>query len=125
MRQLPHPKVEEITLVGVLAALSDPVRLAIVSALAETGQEQAWGDFEVEVGASTLSHHMKVLRTAGLIDHRKDGTRCFVSLRLDFEQRFPGLLKCILTFAPPTGRVSRRSGGAKAGSRGQAPKAAR
>ena len=100
MRQLRHPKVEEITLTGVLAALSDPVRLAIVSTLAQTGGERAWSDFDVDVGASTLSHHMKVLRLAGVINHRKDGTRCFVSLRPDLERVFPGLLGCILGFAP-------------------------
>jgi DNA-binding transcriptional ArsR family regulator len=105
MRQIRHPKVEEITLTGVLAALSDPVRLAIVSMLARSGAERAWSDFDVEVGASTLSHHLKVLRTAGVIDHRKDGTRCFVSLRPDLDRVFPGLLECILDFASRPGRV--------------------
>ncbi len=100
MRQLRHPKLGEITLTGVLAALSDPVRLEIVARLAETGGERGWSDFDVAVGASTLSHHMKVLRTAGVIDHRKDGTRCYVSLRGDLERIFPGLLRCILGFVP-------------------------
>jgi DNA-binding transcriptional ArsR family regulator len=100
MRQLRHPKLEEITLTGVLAALSDPVRLSIVSALANSDGERAWSDFDVDVCASTLSHHMKTLRTAGLIDHRKDGTRCYVSLRPDLERVFPGLLGCILGFLP-------------------------
>ena len=49
MRQLRHPKAEEITLTGVLAALSDPVRLSIVFTLAEAGDERAWSDFDVEV----------------------------------------------------------------------------
>jgi DNA-binding transcriptional ArsR family regulator len=100
MKQLRHPRVEEITLTGVLGALSDPVRLEIVCTLARSGVERAWGDFDVGVGASTLSHHLKALRTAGVIDHRKDGTRCFVSLRPELEQVFPGLLECILRFAP-------------------------
>ncbi len=98
MRQLRHPKIDEITLTGVLAALSDPVRLEIVSKLAESEGERSWGDFDVEVCASTLSHHLKTLREAGLIDHRKDGTRCYVSLRPDLERVFPGLLRCILSF---------------------------
>jgi DNA-binding transcriptional ArsR family regulator len=99
MRQLQHPKIEQIMLTGVLAALADPVRLAIVARLAETGGERAWADFDVSVCASTLSHHMKALREAGVIEHRKDGTRCFVSLRPDLDRRFPGLLGCILRFA--------------------------
>ncbi len=99
MRQLPHPGIDETTLCGVLAALSDPVRLAIVGRLAD-GAEHGWGDFDVEVCPSTLSHHLKTLRIAGMIDHRKDGTRCFISLRPDLERRFPGLLACILNFVP-------------------------
>ena len=98
MRQLPHPKIGETKLCGVLGALSDPVRLAIIGRLAD-GAEHGWGDFDAAVCPSTLSHHMKTLRLAGLIDHRKAGTRCFVSLRPDFERRFPGLLSCILAFA--------------------------
>src|SRR4051794_5998471 len=106
MRQLEHPKIEEITLTGVLAALSHPVRLAIVCTLAKTGRERSWSDFDVDVVASTLSHHLKELRTAGVIEHRKDGTRCFVSLRPDLEKVFPGLLTCILGFAPDVGQDS-------------------
>jgi DNA-binding transcriptional ArsR family regulator len=103
MRQLRHPRIEEVTLTGVLAALSDPVRLSVVSTLAEGG-ERNWGEFDVEVCNSTLSHHLKVLREAGVVAHRKDGTRCFVSLRPDLERRFPGLLGCILRFAPDRSR---------------------
>lgn len=98
MRQLRHPKPGDITLVGVLGALSDPVRLSVVAAIAN-GDERSWGDFEVGVCNSTLSHHMKVLRLAGILNHRKDGTRCFVSLRPDLDAIFPGLLPCILKFA--------------------------
>lgn len=99
MRQFRHPAPEEISLAPVLHALSDPVRLAIVARLAECGGERGWGEFDVEVGPSTLSHHLKILRQAGVIHHRKQGTRCFVSLRPELEQRFPGLLSSILQFA--------------------------
>jgi DNA-binding transcriptional ArsR family regulator len=61
VRQLPHPKIDEVTLPGVLAALSDPARLRIVRALAGAGagRERPWGEFDVGVGPSTLSHHMR------------------------------------------------------------------
>ena len=111
MRQLRHPSAEEISLAGVLGALSDPVRLAVVRALAD-GREQGWGDFDVGVAPSTLSNHMRVLREAGLINHRKDGTRCFVALRPDLEHVFPGLLKSVLRFCG--GRPIRKVGPAKA-----------
>ena len=126
MRQYRHPAPEEITLPKVLAALSDPVRLSIVEALAKGG-ERGWSGFGACVANSTLSHHMKVLRLAGVIANRGDGTRCFVSLRPELEQAFPGLLRSILKFsasaakartsstaAPKTSSVaSARSAGAK------------
>ncbi|MBW4022032.1 MAG: helix-turn-helix transcriptional regulator [Proteobacteria bacterium] len=95
----PHPDVSEVTLPEVLHALSDPVRLSILQALVP-GQESAWSGFMVSVAPSTLSHHMKVLRNAGLITHRKEGTRCLVSLRQDLGERFPGLLDTVLRLAP-------------------------
>ena len=104
MRQYRHPKEDEITLTKVLAALSDPVRLSIVSALARNG-ERGWSGFDACVSNSTLSHHMKVLRQAGVITSRGDGTRCYVSLRPELEHAFPGLLQSILTFAHGEGSL--------------------
>ena len=69
-----------------LSALGHPVRLQILRFVVQAGSTgAAAGDIQshVDLPASTLSHHLKALRTAGVIDHRKDGTRCFVSLRPD------------------------------------------
>jgi DNA-binding transcriptional ArsR family regulator len=98
MRKLPHPAPSQIALTRVLAALGDKIRLSIIGTLVRSKGEVRWGDFEKKfhVGKATLSHHMKTLRLAGLIDHRKEGTRCFVSLRKDIETNFPGLLKAVL-----------------------------
>ena len=96
MRQLRHPEVDEITLTGVLAALSDPVRLRIVRELA-AGGEQACGAMPLGVSASTRSHHFKILREAGLTTTRVHGTQRLVSLRRgDLDERFPGLLAAVL-----------------------------
>ena len=95
----PHPPIEGVGLFEVLHALSDPLRLSILQALAPD-HEAAWNAFAGEVAPSTLSHHMKVLRNAGLITHRRDGTRCFVSLRPELARRFPGLLDTVLRLAP-------------------------
>lgn len=101
MRQLPHPTPREITLTSVLAALSDPVRLAIVARLARRPGEHNWNDFaDLGVAPSTLSHHMKTLRLAGLIHHRKCGTRCHVSLRGDLDTTLPDLLPTVLNLLP-------------------------
>ncbi|CAM5771058.1 hypothetical protein LMIY3S_03381 [Labrys miyagiensis] len=98
MKQHPHPDVNEISLIGVLAALGDPVRLSIVSALVAEG-EKGSTDFACDVANSTLSHHIKQLREAGVVVHRKEGTRCFVALRPEIERKFPGLLESVLKFA--------------------------
>jgi DNA-binding transcriptional ArsR family regulator len=94
VKQADHPKISEVTLAGALAALSDPVRLDIVQAL-RAGERSA-SAFDCNLANSTRSHHLKVLREAGLINHRAAGTRCFVSLRPEFEDRFPGLLASVL-----------------------------
>jgi DNA-binding transcriptional ArsR family regulator len=96
-RQLDHPSAKEITLARVLHALSDPVRLSVVADLAR-GTERGSSEFRCGVSESTLSHHLKVLRLAGVINHRKEGTRCFVALRPELEAAFPGLLASILRF---------------------------
>jgi DNA-binding transcriptional ArsR family regulator len=96
-KQLTHPRVKEITLARVLHALSDPVRLSVVADLAG-GTERGSSEFECGIANSTLSHHLKVLRLAGVINHRKEGTRCFVALRPELEKTFPGLLASILKF---------------------------
>src|SRR5262245_13547677 len=99
-KQLAHPSAQEITLERVLQALSDPVRLSVVADLAGGG-ERGSSEFDCGVAESTLSHHLKVLRLAGIINHRKEGTRCFVTLRPDLDKAFPGLLESILKFRRP------------------------
>lgn len=81
-----------------LHALSDPVRLSVVADLAG-GEERGSSEFDCGVAESTLSHHLKVLRLAGVITHRKVGTRCYVGLRPELEKTFPGLLASILRFS--------------------------
>jgi DNA-binding transcriptional ArsR family regulator len=63
-------------------------------------------EFDCGVAESTLSHHLKVLRLAGVINHRKEGTRCFVALRPELETAFPGLLASILKFRGAPGELS-------------------
>lgn len=96
MRNLHHPRIDECSLPDVLHALSDPVRLQIVRALADC-HEQSCSAVESSVSKSTLSHHFKVLREAGVTFTRVNGTHRYVSLRTqDLDQRFPGLLGSVL-----------------------------
>jgi len=97
--QFDEPQLEDVTLAVMMAALSDPVRVAIVRELAGRG-EATCGAFEVGVSKATRSHHFKVLREAGLTRTRAEGTHRFVALRSDeVEVRFPGLLVAVLTAA--------------------------
>jgi DNA-binding transcriptional ArsR family regulator len=97
---LPHPRREQIELGRVLHALSDPVRLKIVSSLASEG-ECPMGQIEVPVSKSTCTHHFKVLREAGVLTQRQVGTARMNTLRReDLDARFPGLLETVLRAAP-------------------------
>jgi DNA-binding transcriptional ArsR family regulator len=96
---LTHPSSNELKLATVMDALSDPVRVAIVRALAAEG-ETACGVLDLGVSPATRSHHFRVLRYAGITLTRPDGTHRYVSLRReDLDERFPGLLDAVLTAA--------------------------
>ena len=98
--EIAHPQRSEIELGAVLHALSDPVRLKIVAALAAGKGEYSCGSFDVPVTKSTCTHHFKVLREAGVIHQRQEGTARLNALRRDdLEARFPGLLTTILEAA--------------------------
>jgi DNA-binding transcriptional ArsR family regulator len=98
---LHHPRPDELELPAVLHALSDPQRLRIVQTLAEDPAPRPCGTFDLEVSKSTLTHHFRVLREAGVIEQRSDGTSKFNSLRReDLDTRFPGLLEAVLESAP-------------------------
>jgi DNA-binding transcriptional ArsR family regulator len=96
--RLPQPLREEIELTAVLHALSDPIRLEIANGLCACGGERRCGAFGVPVTKSTLTHHFRVLREAGVIEQRREGTARMSRLRRDdLDTRFPGLLDAVLT----------------------------
>jgi DNA-binding transcriptional ArsR family regulator len=99
MKILHHPQAADIELSSVLYALSDPTRLGIVEEAARSG-EQPCSHFHARVVKSTMSHHIRTLREAGVIRVRIQGTQHFITLRSeDLEARFPGLLQSILQAA--------------------------
>ncbi|WP_406506323.1 ArsR/SmtB family transcription factor [Streptomyces sp. NBC_01602] len=103
MKNQHSPSTSEITLPRVLAALGDPTRPGIVRLLAD-GRERGWGQLQAPVAKSTLSHHLKVLRDAGITQTRQEGTRCFVALRRDdLDARFPHLTAALLSAAAADG----------------------
>ena len=95
-----QPARAELVLATVLHALSDPVRLRIVAALAATDEQPSCGAFDLPVTKSTCTHHFKVLREAGVIQQRQRGTARLNALRReDLDARFPGLLDSVLRAA--------------------------
>lgn len=99
MKQAHHPDQDDIGLITVMGALSDPIRVGLVRVLAD-GRERGWGELRAPVAKSTLSHHLRVLRDAGVTRTRQEGTRCYVELRRgDLDARFPGLLNAVLDAA--------------------------
>jgi DNA-binding transcriptional ArsR family regulator len=102
MVQFVHPARDDITLAGVLGALADPMRLRIVKSLAARKNE-CMSCTEAtpcpDMAKSTLSHHFRVLREAGLITTTKQGVENRNVLREDdINARFPKLLKTILSY---------------------------
>jgi DNA-binding transcriptional ArsR family regulator len=96
LRQHLHPGV-----VGVLEALADPMRMAIVRRLA-SGVECPCGWLGVPISKSTLTHHLHVLHAAGIVVKREEGTRRMLSLdREGMGRRYPGLLDAILAAPEP------------------------
>jgi DNA-binding transcriptional ArsR family regulator len=92
-----QPRTAEIELPAILHALSDPQRLRIVRELAASEEPLACGSFALNVGKSTRTHHLRVLRLAGVIEQRREGTRRLSILRrADLDDRFPGLLDAVL-----------------------------
>ena len=60
-----------------LKALSDPVRLRLLSVVAShTGGEACVCDLSagIDLTQPTISHHLKILRTAGLLDSERRGS---------------------------------------------------
>lgn len=99
MRLLYHPDIKTISLASVLYALGDPVRLEIVMRLAKH-EELPCAGLAISIAKSTLSHHFKILRDAGILYCRKEGTQHINSLRREeLDARFPGLLNAVLCCA--------------------------
>ncbi len=96
MKVLYHPDRHEIELTSVLYALSDPIRLHIISQIVHEG-ESPCNAFQVPIAKSTLSHHLRTLRESGVVFTRSHGTQRLLTVRVDdLNERFPGVLDAVL-----------------------------
>jgi DNA-binding transcriptional ArsR family regulator len=101
MRPLIHPSVDDISVEGILHALSDPERVVIFAGIAGAKDTKPCSTFlelcNRSVPKSTLSQHFKALREAGLIRSERRGVEMHNTTRCaEIEAKFPGLLPAIL-----------------------------
>ncbi len=100
MRPLTHPSIDDVTVEGILHALSDPVRATIYWQLSCADSANSCSAFlkldDRCIPKSTLSQHFRALREAGLIRSERRGVEMLNTTRcLEIEERFPGLLPAI------------------------------
>ena len=91
-----------VELAAMLKALSDPVRLRLLSVIAShDGAEACVCDISagIDVTQPTISHHLKVLRTAGLLDSERRGSWVYYRVIPEALQR----LSQVLGADTPTG----------------------
>ena len=101
MVQFVHPAKDEISLAGVLGALADPMRVRIMKSMMKQAGCMSCTEAAPcpDMAKSTLSHHFRILREAGLIRTTKQGVEHRNVARVDeINERFPGLLKLILKY---------------------------
>jgi DNA-binding transcriptional ArsR family regulator len=101
VRPLFHPSIEDITVEGILHALSDPVRVAIYADIVAQECSHNCSMFltvsDKTIPKSTLSQHFKALREAGLIRGERRGVEMHNTSRCtEIERRFPGLIRAIV-----------------------------
>jgi len=105
MDDVVEPAADDMLLPKMLAALADPHRLATVRFLAARGESwcaQVMQEAGLEMTKSTFSHHLRILREAGLVTKRIQGAKGYAQLRkADVDRRFPGLLDSILNAGEP------------------------
>ncbi|WP_436501972.1 metalloregulator ArsR/SmtB family transcription factor [Actinokineospora sp. HUAS TT18] len=76
-------------------AVADPVRLRLLSMIASNSNKEVCvcdmtGAFDLS--GPTISHHLKVLREAGLIDNERRGTWVFYRANLEVLERLAAVL---------------------------------
>ena len=81
--------------VRIFKALADETRLALLERLAAAGSAQCACHIEswFDLSQPTMSHHLKVLRDAGLVTSERRGTWIFYALDKRALGAVPGLLE--------------------------------
>jgi DNA-binding transcriptional ArsR family regulator len=134
MRPLFHPSIEDVSVEAILHALSDPIRVAILSEIVGSECSRNCSNFlnvtEKEIPKSTLSQHFKILREAGLVRGERRGVEMRNTSRCtEIDGRFPGLIAAIVNAhhiqsrrKPRPSNANRRKSAPKSGEKGAVKK---
>jgi DNA-binding transcriptional ArsR family regulator len=98
--------------IRLLSALADPTRLAIVRQLARDTETCACDLTDCcDVGQPTVSHHLRVLREAGVVTSERRGQWIFYRLAPDVADRLGALARDLVPggLIPVADLVARRS----------------
>jgi ArsR family transcriptional regulator len=85
LRETHAEEADAARLAATLKALSHPARVQIVELIHERGGEICVCEFagRLDLSQPTISHHLKILRDAGLIASRQEGTWVYHTVRRD------------------------------------------
>jgi ArsR family transcriptional regulator len=100
---------EAESLAGALKIVADPARLRLLSLIANRpGGESCVCELTEPLGLSqpTVSHHLKVLHSAGLLDRTKRGTWVYYRL---IPERLDALRAALSPVPPPSRKPGRRA----------------
>ena len=97
MRRIPHRDPADVPVTELMYALSDPARARIVGLLARARTPLTCGEISAGRPKSTMSHHFRILREAGVIETEVQGKEHLNRLRREeLEERYPGLISPLL-----------------------------
>jgi ArsR family transcriptional regulator len=102
-------KTDAASLAATLRALADPARLRLMSFIAAQPDGEACVCHltgPVELSQPTVSHHLKVLNDAGLLEREKRGTWAYYRVVPD---KIEALRAALVTTAPRRRRTARRA----------------
>jgi DNA-binding transcriptional ArsR family regulator len=134
MRPLFHPSIKDVSVEAILHALSDPIRVAILSEIVGSECSRNCSNFlnvtEKDIPKSTLSQHFKILREAGLVRGERRGVEMRNTSRCtEIDGRFPGLIAAIVNAhhiqsrrKPRPSNANRRKSAPKSGEKGSVKK---
>jgi ArsR family transcriptional regulator len=82
---------------ALLKAIADPYRLTILSTLAAASDEVCVCDFTdaLPLNQPTVSHHLRLLREAGLVNCERRGTWVYYRIAPDAQSRLENVLMSV------------------------------